>query len=111
MTKSLFLGSEDFDEHFGGTFDANAVGGATGHVDDTASRAAVVDLHYHLQPCILVGDQHIGAQFDFPMGGGEEVLIEDFPAGGLAALEAVVVEGPFHGIFGHSVVDVVVLRP
>ena len=90
-------------------FDSDTVGGAVAHVEYPMFRATVVDAYNYLQSSVLVGNHDVGAQRDFPVGRGEEVLVEYLPIGSFAPLEFVVVVGAFVGVLGNGVVYRVVL--
>ena len=84
-------------------------GGSRSHIHYALFRAAVVDFYDNGKSSVFVCYQNQRAHFDFLVGSGEEVLVENLSRGGFASFELVVVEGTLHGVLRHGVVNIVAL--
>lgn len=95
--------AEDLDLHLGESFldHAEFSRSAAGEVDDATldEWTPVVDLEHHTTACLRLGHPYLGAKRQRLVRGTELVLVVDLAAGGLIAVQAVMVVG---GDAGHD---------
>ena len=100
---------EDSDCNTLTTLYSNGVGGGSSKVDYPFIGAPVVDLHYHLEAGVGIGDQHQCPEFDFPVSGRVAGMLEDFSGRGLVADKSVGVDSAVGGVGVQRVIGGIVL--